>query len=427
MPDELAEERRMILKMLEDGKITPDQAAELLRALGSAGGAAGTGSGAGGGGSEAGGSGGGAGAARGEDAGEGDGGRWAEMAEQFGSRVGELADDLARKVERAVKSGDVAERMSELGERMQEVGRTVAERLAQAFGVASPSAAHVITEEYTGEFAEDIVADVELISRNGAVTVQADPEAGRAWKLVVRRRARGRAEEEAEDTSEQVEVSHGPSSLIVRAGRDGMAEFDLTLPQGVRVRLEARSSNGAVTVRGVPGTMVSARSSNGRVDLSGIEAKHVVARTSNGALLLEGVRADVVEAAASNGSVTASVLGADVQVSSSNGALTLRPEWRADGPGNQRVEATSSNGSVRVILPQEVREAVERQELGLSLEAASSWGSARVEVPGTVLVAQKMQMGRQEMVCQSPNLASARRTLRVVARTSLGTAAVSSE
>ncbi|MBE3598716.1 MAG: DUF4097 family beta strand repeat protein [Limnochordaceae bacterium] len=193
------------------------------------------------------------------------------------------------------------------------------------------------------------------------------------------------------------------------------------------VRLEVETSNGSVAVRGVRGTTVDVRSSNGRIDLSQVEAQRVVARTSNGSLVLDGVQADVLEARSSNGAVTGSVGGAEMEVSTSNGSVTLRPLWRPEGAAHQRLDVQASNGGVRVILPAAVREAAERKELGLSLRASTNWGSTQVEVPGTVLITQTARMGRQQVEHQSPHLAESARTLHVDVRTITGSASITSE
>ncbi|MBE3598717.1 MAG: hypothetical protein IMX02_07960 [Limnochordaceae bacterium] len=211
MADDVAEERRMILKMLEEGKITPDQAVELLKALQgpAAEGAPEPGS------------------ERTVDL-----GRWAE---QFGSRVSELADEFAQRVQRVVASADVGEKVGDVADRMADVGRTVADRIAQAFGQFGTLAlpAHAFTDEMAGEFAEGAVPQVHLATPNGTVRVHTDPQAGRTWRLTVRKRVRARTPEEARSQGQHlVSVTQGPTGLTARAESwsIGSADLELVLP-----------------------------------------------------------------------------------------------------------------------------------------------------------------------------------------------------
>ena len=442
---DVAEERRTILRLLEEGKITPEQAVELLKALGSppgagaagvtgpgAGAAAGAGTGAGG---EAGAEAGRAGPAA--DAGErGDVLRWVE---QVGNRIADMAEELGERIQRTLASGavgervgDVGERLAEVSDRLQELGRSVADRIAYAFGQMGTAVlpAFTFTDELTGEFAPGAQPHVELATRHGSIAIHTDPSAERRWRLTIRKHLRGRSREDAEQAAARLlSTSHGPSYLTVRAEGwlQGSADLELTLPAGLTVSLRAETTSGSVTVRGARASSFEARTANGRVDLSDVEAQRVLVRAANGTLLLERVRADLVEASSVNGSITAALAGADVRLSTANGSVTVRPDWHPEGPAHQRLEARTLNGGVRVILPPAARDAAVLEELGLVLEAATAWGSARVDVPGAVMVTQAGQLGRQRVVYQSPHLERVARTLRVEAEAKTGSAAITAD
>ena len=429
---DMAEERRAILRMLEEGRITPEQAAELLRALGAAGGAAA----------------GGPGAARGAgpaDGGAGEAGDGAERAdvlrwvEQVGNRMTELAEELAERVQRAFSSataggraGEVGERLSEMGERLQEMGRSVADRVAAAFGQVGTAVlpSFTFTEELSGEFGEGVQPQIELHNRFGSITVLTDPEAGRRWRLLVRKHLRARGREEAEQAAARLlSPSHGPSYLSVRVEgwAPGTADMELVLGGQLRPGLKLETASGSVSARGVRAARLEARTVNGRVDLADVEAQRVLVRATNGPLLLERVRADLLEAGSVNGSITAGVGGGDLRLSTVNGSVTARADWLPEGPAHQRLEARALNGAVRVMLPAAAREAAARGELGLVLEAATGWGAARVDVPGAVLVTQTSHLGRQRVVYQSPHLERAPRSLQVEVETRTGSATLAGD
>ena len=365
--------------------------------------------------------------------------RWIESAAE---RMGELADELSERVYRVVSSPQVQDRLTELGQHLEQLGQTLAERIGQAFGqlgrVGYPE--HALTDELTGTFAEGVTPDVELSTANGSVRVTATPPDGlggpRTWRLRVVRRIRARTREEAEaEAARLVDIEQSSTRLAVRSidaerrwGPGHTVDVELTLPSDVTVQLRASTMNGSVTVKGVSGDSVELRSANGRLDLGDVAAQRVSVTSVNGSVLLERVRAAVVEARSTNGSVTGVAAAGELKVSSVNGSVTVRPMAVFDSPSpHQRISATTVNGSARVVLPPEVRQAAERGELGLSLEAETGWGAARVDVPGTVLVSQSVEMGHQRVVHRSPDFDRAARTLRVQAGTRHGSAIISAD
>ena len=436
---DLAEERRLILRMLEAGRITPEQAVELLKALQAA---AAPGEGAGAPGAGAGQPG--AGAGPGEPAAEAPqrGGDFMGWVESTVSRMGELADELGERVSRALSSPPVQERLTEMSERLEELGRTLADRMSRAFGQLSRSAypEHAVPRELTGAFAEGALPAVELAAADGSIRVVALPasELGgpRAWRLRLEPRVRARSREEAErEAAERVQVDQGPARLTVRAddadGRWGpvpSVDMELALPVGMAVALQASTANGTIRVQGLSADSVEVRSTNGRLDLADVSARRVRAASTNGAVLLERVRAGLVEARSTNGSVTGVVAADELAASSVNGSVTVRPLADAgEAAAHRRVEASAVNGSTRVVLPAEIAQAAARGELGLYVEASAGWGEARIELPGEAVAAQVARPGQQRAVYQSPGFERAPRTLWVKAASRQGSAVVAAE
>lgn len=443
---ELAEERRMILRMLEAGKITPEQAVELLRALQPT--------------PRAGEGPGGPGGAEGPRAAGAEAGpapepertsefmRWVDVTAQ---RLGELADELSERVSQAMSSPHVQSRLAELGERMGQLGQTLGERLGQAFGrlgrMGQPE--HVLAEDLSGTFDERGVPEVELSAGNGNIRVftvgPGEPGGGRTWRLRLVRRMRAASREEAEAEARRfVEVEQGPTRLRVRArdtewrwGAGHSVDVELAVPEDLTVRLEASTANGSTRVQGVRAERIEARAVNGRLDLSNVTARRVSAASVNGSVVLERVCAESVEARSTNGSVTGIAAAGELRAASVNGSVTLRAldDGLMDLPGgapgadlrHRRISASTANGSVRVVLAPELREAARRGELGLALEAESGWGAARIDVPGAALITQTVSMGQQRTVYRSPDFDRAPRTLTVEASSRHGSASISCE
>ena len=419
---DLAEERRMILRMLESGRITPEQAVELLKALQA-----------------------GAPAEEGAKAPESSerGSDFMVWIESTASRMGELADELGERVSRALSNPAVQERLTDVGERLEEIGRTVAERMARAFGQLGRGAypEHTLPQELTGEFAEGAPPVVELATRNGSIRVVGVPAAEvggpRRWRLRVERRIRARSREEAEqEAADLVQIDHGAGHLTVRAtdgdwrwGAGHTVGVELVLSSEMAASLRASTANGSVSVQGVTGDSVEVRSTNGRLDLADVSARRVSATSTNGAVLLERVRAERVEARSTNGSVTGVVAAEELEASSVNGAVTVRPlAAPGEAAARQRIEAQTVNGSVRVALPAETTRAAAQGEVGLHLEASTAWGSARIELPDGVTVSQTSRSaGHQRAVYQSPGFERALRTVWVRASTRQGSAVIQAD
>ncbi|WP_324668189.1 hypothetical protein [Geochorda subterranea] len=79
-------------------------------------------------------------------------------------------------------------------------------------------------------------------------------------------------------------------------------------------------------------------------------------------------------------------------------------------------------------LPTETARAAARGEVGLSLEATTAWGSARIELPDGVAISQTTRaVGHQRAVYQSPHLEQAARTVWVRASTRQGSAVIEAD
>ncbi|MCL6569498.1 MAG: DUF4097 domain-containing protein [Meiothermus silvanus] len=153
------------------------------------------------------------------------------------------------------------------------------------------------------------------------------------------------------------------------------ASFELTLPEslililhssngaihseGSVARLEARTSNGAITVKGSGAAELKLHTSNGRISV--MEAQGPVsAKTSNGAIELRQVEG-AVEARTSNGAVVLEGLtlppGSQSRAATSNGSVKV---VGLQAPGGLEAEGHTSNGSVSVEL-QDTRVQARRQ------------------------------------------------------------------
>lgn len=395
------EERRLILQMVAEGKITPEEGVRLLDALEGAAGRAGR--------------------APGSESDERAAGRAAvsESGEARGADIesGErLAGGRAEQGERAGGAGPApGEKMAgmgaEFGDRMARMGSEIGEKMA---GMGSPIAdmgSHVADgvmklleifpwagAEFTdhlsreGEFLGDGPWEVSVELANGRLMVERWD--GPGWRLELDIRVRGR---EARKATDLVTVEADEKSLRVRSARffgwNYSASGVLRLPPG-EYHLRGVTSNGRIGARGLRCRVLELETSNGRIEVEDIEGDRVELNTSNGAIVAR-ISARNLEAATSNG--------------------TIRVEARA--VRQDRYELRTSNGSIKLICPD--------PEPGYRVDATTSLGPIVVDLPGMPRQSARGPAARAQLQVATPGFEGRERRLDARLRTSCGPIVVS--
>ncbi len=394
------EDRLLILKMLQEGKITAEEALALLEAVDEGPaerpvrkGAEGE-----------------AGAGRDTEAGHEAGGPRRPRPPEPPGEPG-ILDDVAEMVDEAVRAAQEALRASvdpEEVRRLTEEGRRKArEAIRQARGQLKASlrahresiresvrqesgagergplprsfledllgwigtgilgSGYQMEEEVTGEFGPgEGPVTVRLHATNGRVQIHAAD--GKGYRVLLRKNIRARSEAEAAEWARDAcRVTRGERSLAVEA-EPGVRGFlagvsiEAWLPRDYRYQLDLHSSNGRLVVEGLEAEHLRAETSNGRVVLTDLSAEVAEVRTSNGAVRL-ACSARRLEARTSNGAIEAGLPAAwpvegeaVLDLATSNGRIAL--ELPAGGPGYD-LDASTTNGAVRVELPGQDHEA----------------------------------------------------------------------
>jgi hypothetical protein len=375
---EEAPERMAILRMLENGKITATEAADLLRALGDGGGRATE--------SEA------QRARRTE---------WMERATARAARRGrQAAETWARHADEVVsRAGELAARAAEqLGEN---VGKTFAtlpdvmERAARAgWGTFGPGFRFEDVVEGTLEGGEEGPAGLDLEGWNGSVVVKlAD---GPGVRLVLRKTVHAGSEEEAREIAAAVSAEISGRQVVVRRqggapAWPGALAIEAQLPRGARWGGVVRTGNGSIQIADV--------------QLHGVRVE-----TSNGRVLVAAARGSDVEVLTSNGAIQAIGLGGRLDLRTSNGGITVVPDA---GGGEGEVHAVTSNGSIDVRVPE-----------GLAVDIDAGTSNGRFETTGLGPAAPRAEgtrgLGRVELVWRSPEWESAASRAHLALRTTNG-------
>jgi len=342
-------ERQMVLKMLEEGKITAAEAADLLKALGGGAGEGGRG-----------------------DKERGDEGRDAR-------RERRRHHDRVR--------GDWPGPTPHPGHALRGFFRDFADSVRvemEGFPLWWPGNSFEFQDEVQGEFGAGLgEARVTVNAANGPVTLR-DWD-GPGWKVHLVKRVRGADRAAAEERAKALgHVASSDGSLEVEGDRGwtGMASLavELLLPRQVVYQARLRTANGGIEITGLKFGSVEAETANGRIRLDRVTGDTVTLETSNGGIGAHcGARR--LEATTRNGGLNLEVLPGhpgDYRLTSLNGGITAR---LPAGPGvAYDVEGKTMVGHVDVNLPDVESEREDRRLVGRHVRARSRSGAGRDKI-----------------------------------------------
>jgi len=217
------------------------------------------------------------------------------------------------------------------------------------------------------------------------------------FRLILTKKIRAGSEEEARAKSEsRVTVSHTDSGLIVDGkslnGINSGMSVELWLPKNRLYEFTLDTGNGRIALEDVNAEGIEIRTSNGRVSLMGVDGKVAHLRSSNGSIRCDG-GIPLLTAYTSNGSVSVAASEAD----------------------NNTFELSTTNGTIRV-------KVADCDDLAHDFDLSTSLGKVKVNLPGAAGGYQATAKNR--LVDTTPNFSSFGRKLRLAAVTSNGNISV---
>lgn len=307
----MEEEIRMILRMVEEGKISADQAAELIKAL------------------------------------EGREGSLDEEAArppgQAPPRDIQFKDAIRDAVTRALSG--VESGLGNLGEVL-----------------ASWGSGNEVHKDFEGSFEPGGSVSLHLSTTNGSIRLSAWEHPG--YKVTVLARMRpGAASERAILDMVDFDAGARSLSLEVHGGWPGVKPVSIVafVPKDFTYDVELESSNGAIEISGLTCFSVRAETSNGRVRLDDIRAREARLESSNGSVAVLGSVSDLF-CETSNGSIEVrefELKGENMcELETSNGAV--RVELPDDPELGCSISAETGFGGINIELPGLVYEVNER-------------------------------------------------------------------
>jgi DUF4097 and DUF4098 domain-containing protein YvlB len=375
------EEKLLILQMVSDGKVTPEEGVELLRAVA-----------------------GGAGAAESQQAlsenlatsiREGvkrsveTAVRSAEeVAEGAATEAERVAADVERHVARIGESAGIQREV--VGENIEEsltgLGKTIARMFRRGFGAGGPQ--REFHEEFCGEFPEQGTLDVGLSTANGRVTVKTWDRPG--FHLDVQKRVNADSDAEAENLTKDVFTFTSEGNVLRARSKEPQygwcgsvtVSFTLTLPKDRKASLDLASSNGRITIQGVSGPRLSGRTANGRIIVDDCSFDTCDVNTANGRIEYEG-QAKELTADTANGRIVANIEGAgNWRLDSANGRIEVNIK-KTQGVGYE-VDTSAVMGRIQVSGFEDVIIDETRHKTGARRYKARSLGFDEAECKATL-------------------------------------------
>lgn len=241
----------------------------------------------------------------------------------------------------------------------------------------APAETQVIEDSFSISGSPQIVAEID----NGSIEVVSRNSGSNTIQVTATVRNPDRVDYRASQDGNTVRViGKSDSGFSFLGGGDRGVDLVVSLPTEIDLGLE--SSNGAIEVTGINGS-ISAKTSNGRISITN-STGDIAAATSNGRVDLGDVSGQV-EAQTSNGSISYRGTlrpGSTNSFQTSNGSIEVS---LVDTPGVE-IDATTSNGRVSSSLPITIEGTVKDNELkgtigagGSTLRIRTSNGSVNIK------------------------------------------------
>ena len=350
----MREEQRMILRMLEEGKISAEEAETLLKALGD--------------GSKS--------AEAGSESPEDPWVRLEKMGEDFASKVEVATERFSRSLEQNV------------GDRLSRLPKILAK-----FPFLGYEESQEFTDVVKGQVGSGEVIAIGISNANGPIRVEGWSEDD--YQLTMVQRLRGSDRELLrtrlfdlgwEDGAERTDFR-----LTVPSLGDVSIALHLMVPKDRMYEVELLSQNGSLRVEQLNGTNLKLDTVNGSTHLHSVKAHSIRGEGGNGSCEMKDVEAKAIRHSLGNGSYRVSVSAGDVDLLTTNGSVNVRVSY-VQGVTSYRLRTT--NGAIKVSLPQE-------DDLGLALDLQTSVGRITTEVKALEISRLERQGGGSALTAHS--------------------------
>ena len=244
---------------------------------------------------------------------------------------------------------DLRKDFTHVGDRFMHFMQTAVEKV-KTFDFDSPFGNGVtFTQTMTKPAAgiEEVIIDID----NGKVNIHhEDVEEVRAEFTV--KTLNSESEEKAkQDFSDKVLFVKDDAKLMISSDMKMVqVNVDLFIPKKDYAKISARLLNGSFKMKDAAVETVRVKTANGKIEVAGLMFKNGEFETANGAIALNGVTGTTLEAETLNGRVYIDGVLKEVEAQSLNGHVVVT----TTDPEAEKIEAKTMSGSVEIYIPSTV-------------------------------------------------------------------------
>lgn len=260
------------------------------------------------------------------------------------------------------------------------------------------------SETFTGEFEDDIaVVEVALGTKNGTITVKPWNQPG--FEVVAVKKAHAAGEAEAREVSADVlAVCNTGRRLVVQAKENksvGAVSLTVYLPGQRKYDLAADSRNGGINVTGIACEKCRVRSTNGGIRIVDVATFELKAETTNGGVRCDGVTARLARVQTTNGGIGWRGTALEAKMETTNGGIRVYPHSTSRLAETLRSGSLaevsdyameSTNGGITVDLSTDLKDAQ------VTLRAESGHDRIRLPESGWRVVHRRDEPGSHELM-----------------------------
>ena len=268
-----------------------------------------------------------------------------------------------------------------------------------------------IEDKFRGKFAaEEGPVQIDLQTKNGRVELVGWDED--EYEVHLKYNIHASSEEEAHKIKEDMcEITQEDDLLKIETNKlvRGGVSIRVYIPQELKSNIKLRSSNGRLGLSNLKTEGdYDLKTSNGRIQLGDLRAEKIIAKTSNGRIEVEDYAAEHINLKSSNGSIYADGLCNDIVIRTSNGTISAYPYISEKG----QMDLKTSNGKVKVIL--------KNPDTAVDINAETSMGKITFEIPELVYKEKIDKHMKKRYQAHSDNYIDSSERLQIQAETSMG-------
>ena len=244
---------------------------------------------------------------------------------------------------------DLRHEFSHVGERFMDIMQTTV-RKVKDFDFDAPFGHPLVFSQTMTKAIADI-DDIRIDIDNGKVAISSTDEEEIRAVFVVKSHQADSEEEAKKAFNEKIVFVADNNKLRISSGMKLTSiELELYLPKKMYAKLSGRLINGSFSMKDIDFENIRVKTANGKIDVSKVNFEDAEFETANGPIELNDISGNKLEADTLNGRVYIDGKIKDVEAQSLSGAVVVT----TSDTEAEKVEAKTVSGSVELYLPPNV-------------------------------------------------------------------------